>query len=207
MITQHSLRVRAAKPTLDEGRVFARYLDEAAEGFFRLMLGRNVADIIATAYTQTDHDLSYQNVIVAEHDGVIAGMASGYTAEKHRRYSDRPLKHAAGKHALRMMIVSTLCSPFLRFLEHHDDGDFYLQSIAIDKAHRGKGVGSVLLNALEDRARTCGAGRLALDVSAKNEGARRLYGRRGLTVESTWPKRAFMPHIIVRMTKPLRESL
>jgi hypothetical protein len=55
MIHQHSLRVRAAKPTLDEGRVFARYLDEAAEGFFRLMLGRNVADIIATAYTQTEN--------------------------------------------------------------------------------------------------------------------------------------------------------
>ena len=36
---RHSIILRAAKPTLDEGLAFARYLDEAAEGFFRFMLG------------------------------------------------------------------------------------------------------------------------------------------------------------------------
>lgn len=75
-MNQYSILVRVANPTLDEGLVFARYLDEAAEGFFRLMLGRNVADIIVIAYTQPDHDLSYQNVIVAERDNVIVGMAT-----------------------------------------------------------------------------------------------------------------------------------
>jgi ribosomal protein S18 acetylase RimI-like enzyme len=183
--------------------VFARYLDEAAEGFFRFMLGRNVSDIIATAYTQPDHDLSYQNVIVAERDNVIIGMASGYTAEQHRGYSDQPLKQAAGAHAVRMMTVATLCAPVLRFLESHADGDFYLQSIAVDKAHRGEGVGSALIEAIEDRARACRAARIALDVSAGNKGARRLYGRRGLTVESMWPALFFLPRFIVRMTKSL----
>jgi ribosomal protein S18 acetylase RimI-like enzyme len=203
IVNQHPILVRAANPTLDEGLVFARYLDEAAEGFFRFMLGRNVADIIATAYTQPDHDLSYQNVIVAERDNVIVGMASGYTAEQHRGYSDQPLKQAAGAHVVRMMAVATLCAPLLRFLESHANGDFYLQSIAVDKEHRGEGVGSTLIDAIEDRARTCGAARLALDVSAGNEGARSLYGRRGMTVESMWPTRFFLPRFVVRMTKPL----
>ena len=101
------------------------------------------------------------------------------------------------------MAVVTLCAPLLRFLGNHADGDFYLQSITVDKERRGEGVGSALIDAIEGRARACGAIRLSLDVSAKNEGARRLYERRGLTVESTWPKLFFLPQIIVRMTKPL----
>ena len=34
-----SIVIRAANSTPDEGLEFARYLDEAAEGFFRFMLG------------------------------------------------------------------------------------------------------------------------------------------------------------------------
>ena len=58
---RHSIVLRAANPTFDEGLAFARYLDEAAEGFFRFMLGRRVGYITATAFAQPDHDLSYQN--------------------------------------------------------------------------------------------------------------------------------------------------
>ena len=202
-MNQHSRLTRPANPAFAEGLIFARYLDEAAEGFFRFMLGRNAVDIIATAFTQPAHDLSYQNVIVAERDNIIFGMASGYTAEQHRESSNQPLKQAAGAQAVRMMAVATLCAPLLRFLESHADGDFYLQSIAVDKAHRGEGIGSALIDACEDRARACGATRLVLDVSAGNTSARRLYERRGLTVESMWPRSFFLPRFIVRMTKSL----
>ena len=36
---QHSIALRAANPTFEEGQVCARYLDQAAEGFFHLWLG------------------------------------------------------------------------------------------------------------------------------------------------------------------------
>jgi hypothetical protein len=78
---RQSIVLRAAKPTFDEGLAFARYLDEAAEGFFRFMLGRRAGHIIATAFAQPDHDLSHQNVTFAERDKAIVGMVSGYTAE------------------------------------------------------------------------------------------------------------------------------
>ena len=200
---QHSIIVRAANPTLDEGLVFARYLDKAAEGFFRFMLGRQVADIIARAYTQPGHDYSYQNVTFAERDQVIVGMASGYTAEQHRAFSDQPLKQAAGKRALRLLVVTTIGAPLLRSLETHADGDFYLQAIAVDRDLRGKGVGSALMDAIQDRACASGSTQLSLDVSVKNEGARRFYGRRGMTVESEWPKLFFMPRVFARMIKLL----
>jgi len=191
---QHSTVFRAANPTFDEGRVFARYLDTAAEGFFRFMLGRRAPD----------HDLSFQNVTFAECNKVVVGMVSGYTAEQHRRSSGRTLKRAAGRWNLRMMVVSILFAPLLRIIDTIGDGDFYLQAIAVDRELRGDGVGSALMGLIEDRAVASGSARLALDVSAKNESARRLYEHRGMTVESQWPKRLAIPGLrFVRMTKAL----
>lgn len=195
--------LRAAKPTFDEGLVYARYLDVAAEGFFRAMLGRRVADIIATAYTEPDHDFSYQNVTLAERDNVIIGMASGYTAEQHRRSTRQPLRLAAGYRTLRTMRVAVFCAPFRSILDSIADGDFYLQTIAVDEAHRGEGIGSALMDAIEDQAVRSGSGRLSLDVSAKNSGARRFYEGRGMTVEFEWPRLRYVPPMLVRMTKTL----
>lgn len=201
---QHSLIFRAAKPTFEEGLVFARHLNAVAEGFIQLMYGRRFADIIATAYCHPDHDYSFQNVTFAERDEGIVGMAAGYTAEQHRRSSDQPLKQAPGYSALRRAVVGVLCAPLLRILDTLADGDFYLLSIAVDKELRGEGVGSALIDSIEDRARASGSRRLSLDVSAKNEGARRLYERRGMTVESQWPKRLIIPGLkLLRMTKTL----
>ena len=201
---RQSIVLRAAKPTFDEGLAFARYLDEAAEGFFRFMLGRRAAHIIATAFAQPAHDLSYHNVTFAERGKLIVGMVSGYTAEGHRRSSRRPLKQAAGRCNLRMRVVLVLFAPLMRIIDSISDGDFYLQAIAVDKELRGDGLGSVLMDHLEERARASGSARLSLDVSARNEGARRFYERRGMAVTSQWPKRLPVPGLrFYRMTKTL----
>lgn len=201
---RHSIVLRAANPTFDEGLVFARYADQAAEGFLRFMLGRRAGRIIATAFTQPDHDLSYQHVTFAEREHVIVGMASGYTAEQHRHSSRQTLERAAGRSNLRMRIVQTLFAPLLRIIDSIADDDFYVHAIAVDKALRGEGVGSVLMDALEERARASGSTRLSLDVSAKNEVARRFYERRGMNVEFQWPKRLAIPGVkLFRMTKAL----
>ena len=201
---RHSIVLRAANPTFDEGLAFARHLDEAAEGFFRFWLGRRAAHIIATAFVQPDHDLSYQNVTFVERDNVIVGMVLGYTAEQHRRSSREPLKRAAGRSNLRMRFVRMLFAPIMRIIDSIADGDFYLQAIAVDTELRGNGVGSVLMDSSEDRARTSGSTRLSLDVSAKNKGARRFYEHRGMNVESQWQKRLAIPVLkFNRMTKVL----
>jgi len=198
------IKFRTANPTFDEGQVFARYLDQAAEGFFRFMLGRRSMDIIATAFTRPDHDLSYKNVTFAEREKVIVGMVSGYTAEQHRRSSDRPLKQAAGRFHLRMMVISTLFAPLFRIIDTIADNDFYIQAMAVDKELRGEGVGSTLMDFVEDHARAYGSTRLSLDVSAGNKGARKLYEHRGMTVESQWPKRLAIPGVkFFRMVKAL----
>ncbi len=201
---RHSTILRAANPTFDEGLACARYLDQAAEGFFHLMLGRRAEDIIATAFLEPDHDLSYQNMTFAERDDGIVGMVCAYTAEQHRHASRQPLKRAAGRFNLRMRMVEVLFAPIRRIIDSIADGDFYLLAIAVDKELRGEGVGSVLMDFVEERARASRSTRLSLDVSARNEGACRFYERRGMSVESQWPTRFSIPGLtFYRMTKEL----
>ncbi len=201
---QSSLTFRPANPTEDDGLAFAQYLDEAAEGFFRFLLGRQSEHIIAKAFAQPDHDLSYQNVTFAERGGSIVGMISGYTAEQHGRSSHGPLKQAAGRWHLRMRMLLVLFAPLMRIIDSISDRDFYLQAIAIDKEFRGTGLGSLLMRSLEERAQASGSVRLALDVSAKNEDAKRFYEHHDMIIESKWPKRLRIPALkFYRMVKPL----
>ncbi|MDH3523870.1 MAG: GNAT family N-acetyltransferase [Acidobacteriota bacterium] len=158
---------------------------------------------MARAYLEADNDYSFQNVTFAEQGRAIVGMASGFTAEQRRGFSDRPLTPAAGFPAFRLAALRLLCAPLFRILETLAEGDFYLLAIAVDPEVRGAGVGSVLMDLMEDRARSGGSTRLSLDVAAKNERARRLYERRGMSVESKWPRPPFLPALFVRMAKPL----
>ena len=169
----------------------------------RVMFGRHFEEIIANAFLQPDHDTSYQNVTFAECDNAIVGMILAYTEAQHRQSSWEPQRKAAGRVRLRMRIVEVVLAPLMRLNDSIEEGDFYLQFIAVDPETRTSGVGSVLLDALEDQARAHGSTRLSLDVSTNNEVARRFYERHGWDVDFEWPSLWFMPSLSVRMTKPL----
>jgi len=201
---QHSIIIRPARPDLEEGRAYARYLDEAAEGFIRFMYGRDYERIIEEAFIKPDNDYSFENAIAAECDGVIVGMASGFTAAQRRSFSDEPLKESAGSATLRIKLVKLLFAPIMRIIYNIPDSDYYVLAIALDKDARGMGIGTMLLDAMEERGREIGSARLSLDVAAGNKGARRLYERRGMTVESQWPRRLPVSKLtFYRMVKPV----
>jgi ribosomal protein S18 acetylase RimI-like enzyme len=152
-----------------------------------------VADIVAEAYTHPGSDLSHEHVDFAEQNGAIIGMLSGYTGRQHRAASRKPLRDAVGGLGLRMKSIAILFAPMMRVLDSIAEDEYYLQAIAVDEDLRGQGIGSVLFDTYEHRARAAGSQRLALHVSAKNDGAIRLYERRGCTVESQWPRRIAIP--------------
>ncbi|MCP4571230.1 MAG: GNAT family N-acetyltransferase [bacterium] len=183
--------------------LFARYIDQAAEGFYGFMLGPNSEGITAAAFMEPRHALSYEHVMFAERDGVVVGMSLAYTGAQHRGFSDEPLTRAAGRSALRMKLVRLLLAPLWRILDTVPEGDFYLHGVAVEPELRGAGVGSLLMDDVEARGHSAGSARLSLDVAAKNEGARKLYWRRGMIESSEWPGPWFLPTVFVRMTKDL----
>ena len=202
-IKEQTVILRPAEPDFSEGLKFAYYLDQAAEGFFRFMLGRESENIIATAFIDSGHALSHENVIFAEVDTKKVGMSSTFTEKQHRTFSDEPLRRAAKRNAIRLKLMRILFAPVWRILETISEGDFYLQGIAIEPELRGAGIGTLLMNDIENRAKASGSSRLSLDVSAKNDGARRLYKRLGMVETSTWPTSRFLPTVFFRMTKHL----
>lgn len=198
------IEIRDAQPTYDEGLAAARFIDMASEGGIRKALGRRYTDIIANAFVEPDHHLSYEHAVFAVQAGSIVGMVSGYAAEQQENSSIDPLKKAPGNR-LRRAIGLALLRVILSVMGNHESGDFYVAFAGVDDKARGHGVGSKLLAALESRARERGATRFTLDVSARNEGAKRLYQRLGLSVESRYPKTRLLPTFAYRMGKALQE--
>lgn len=192
--------LRAARPTLNEGVVYSRYLHELAPGF-RISLGRRSQEFVAAAYVRPGHNLSYEHVTFAERGGAIVGLMSGYTAEQHRNSSAEALKQAIGSRLLQRMGAALLVAFLRRFGPGRDD--FYVWALAVEEELRGRGVGSVLMDFAEEQARARGLARLSLDVEAKNDGARRFYERRGMVVEYGWPGLPFIPAVTFRMAKRL----
>ncbi len=196
--------LRPAQPTSAEGLMFARYLDTAADGVFRFMLGRGSERVLAKAYLTPGHDLSFDHVTFAEIGGEIVGMASSFSSQQHDQSSESPLFRAAGWRNVRMAAVSTALFRLFGFIDAVADGDFYLHALAVSPERRGYGLGSTLFHHAEERARNAGAKRLSLVVAVDNENAQRLYERMGMTVVATSPRSLVMPDGQVhRMAKDL----
>jgi len=184
--------------------VFARLLDEAQEGMYRKVLGRRAGNIVAQAFTQPGNDLSYQYVIFAEQGGRVVGMASGYTAEAHRHFTDQILEAAAGWRRYRWAAFVRVARRVFRFIDAVPDGDFYVRALAVEPLDRGAGIGTLLLGSLEETALAAGSKRFALDVATKNRNARRLYERLGMTAEAESLRWFRLPSTnLIRMVKTL----
>ena len=54
-----------------------------------------------------------------------------------------------------------------------------IHDLAVLAEHRGRGIGTALLEAINDRARSLGCGKVTLEVRAENRDAQRLYERTG----------------------------
>jgi ribosomal protein S18 acetylase RimI-like enzyme len=112
------------------------------------------------------------------------------------------MKAAGFLRSIRVLALTPFTLGLIRFMNGLDDGDYYVQAVAVDASSRGAGVGSKLLDLSEQRARAAQCRRLVLDVSCTNAAAKRLYGRRGMTVVAESPGITFVPDSsVLRMVK------
>ncbi|MBN1859078.1 GNAT family N-acetyltransferase [Candidatus Bipolaricaulota bacterium] len=195
--------VRPAEATIDDGLKFAGYMNSASDGGFRKMFGKRFEEIVSKAYLEPNHDLSHETAMFAEVGGSIVGMVSGYSAEQYHRFDKDVLNRVAGRSMFRISLIYGLISPMMRFLHTYDNGDFYVEFLAVDEARRGQGIGSNLIRAMEERARSSGSTHFAIDVARRNETARRLYERHGFKTIKQWPKTHHVRPNILRMTRSL----
>ena len=78
-----------------------------------------------------------------------------------------------------------------------EDQSYYVCGMAVDEEHRGKGIGTGLLDEAEQTCRKLGFQKLSLIVFEQNVKARRLYERYGYAERRRHP---VVPHPLIHYT-------
>jgi len=203
IIQDDAIIIRAAKPELEEGLVFARYFDEASEGFFRKMLGEKTYEIIADAFVKPNNEYSFENAMMIEYNSDIVGMVLGYTYAEKAGFTKGILFQYPGGAKLKIRMFSVLGNVLSRFLGPLGEEDYYLQSIAVSSQMRGKGLGQRLMKYSSEIALEKGSKTLSLDVSSKNGNAINSYKKFGMDVVSVWPNFLKLQPVFTKMRKEL----
>lgn len=114
---------------------------------------------------------SFEHIIVAEQDGVVIGELCLYPGEDLQE--------------LRAPIIAYLQMNYKRTIPLEAEtqaGEVYIDSLAVDEATRGLGIGKLLLLYAMDRISVRQKRTLGLLVEESNPGAKRLYESLGFAV-------------------------
>jgi ribosomal protein S18 acetylase RimI-like enzyme len=143
--------------------------------------GLSPVEIGTRRYQRENTAFSYQNCLVAEHQGEVIGMMHAFVIEP----QDGPAP-------------AREVDPVLRpYAELEEPGSLYISSLSVAPRHRGQGLGRRLLAAARERARRLGCPSLSLICLDQNQGAKRLYEREGFT---TIDRRDVVPHPLIHAT-------
>ncbi|MEM7232384.1 MAG: GNAT family N-acetyltransferase [Planctomycetota bacterium] len=194
--------IRRARADEVDAAAYTHLMNEAGDDIFRLVFGPDWMRPLSEAYLVKEHVLSYQYVWFAERDGLVVGMVMCFSAEALKISKNPGVTWATGLRLLRLCGWLLAMWPLVRFMGKVPDGDYYVQGLAVEPSARGGSIGSLLLNHTEVQARKRGSRRLALDVAVENEGAQRLYARRGMREEGRSPQFFGIPRVI-RVVKEL----
>jgi len=140
-------------------------------------------------YLREDTQYSYVNTLVYVADGSIAGSITAYDGAK---------LDELRKNAFYMLApVQGAESPLS---DETEAGEYYIDTLSVDPAWRGKGIAGRLIEAVCQRAADEGHKRMGLIVDPANEGARRLYARSGFEEAGT---RDFFGTAYIHMIKDI----
>lgn len=119
---------------------------------------------------KTDND-SYENAIVAEHEGDVIGIVYSYPAKFHGISEET-----------RSYFSSDKLTYLADFFNSRVENSWFLDSIFVNEKFRGEGVGSKLIELTKQKAKENGYHQLSLMVMADNSVARYTYERNKFTV-------------------------
>lgn len=178
-----AVSLRPARQDRGDALAYADHLNTAADGLFESLFGRDWRRVVAQVALVPGHELSMDNVVIAEVDGRVVGTCAG---GGDGRIPTGLLVRALGWRVPRAVLVWLAGAPTTLWLTRREPGDWYLQSLAVEAGARGGGVGSALLGDALERARAVGARRMVLDVRVGND-AQQLYERFGMRVIAQSP--------------------
>jgi len=150
--------------------------------FCHAIFGSGARNILQNLFRQRRNLFSFEHSYFIEVDGKKAGIIFGYDGKSERGESCRTglLMIKYMKMRFFTKIISLLKA--LIAVGRVEDNEYYISNLAIYPEFRGKKLGTNLLVRAENEAKSCGAEKMALDVSVNNQGAIRLYNRLGYSI-------------------------
>lgn len=130
--------------------------------------------IMSQFFAQSGNRLSYENAVIAMDEDKPMGLALFYHGSQTEKL-DRPFV----EHVERV----TGKAPHL--VKEARDDEFYLDTVVVRGEYRGKGIGTVLLEAFEKESVRRGHEKMAMLVDEENQRARKLYESIGYRQDGT----------------------
>lgn len=128
-----------------------------------------VRDGLSQYFLEEINRLSYRNTLVAEQDGMVAGIAVTYAGQD-AFILDKPIiNHLKKKNTNEIVALD----------KEADEEDYYIDTVCVHPNFRWRGIGSALLNEVEKRAIHDGLPSLSLNVAKDNSAAKKLYKNLG----------------------------
>lgn len=137
--------------------------------------GLPLLEVGARRYAREGVAFSYQNCLVAEVDGEVAGLLHSFAMKPPATGEDEAEP-------------DPVLAPYS---ELEDYGSLYISAVAVFDQYRGQGIGSKLLSAAQRRAASMRLPRLSLICFEGNRNAMRLYQRLGYREQD---RRQIVPH-------------
>jgi ribosomal protein S18 acetylase RimI-like enzyme len=169
-------------PVSSDRDVISELILQSDCGTLPALFGPSVTSLLVHLQNRSDNPYSFTNTLViadAARSPSVVGAMIGSLVVAIRRANLRTAGHLFTWYGPGFM---TRIPRLLRAGKALDDllpDDFYLSHIAVLPEQRGRGAGSQLMHAAEERAKRLGARRIALDVEEHNERAGALYTRLG----------------------------
>ena len=136
--------------------------------------GDNALEIGRERFRDETSVFGWKNATVAHEEEDILGSVTSYVMEA-LGSSEQQFKRDA--------------STFVPIFELFDEvvGDWFIDSLAVYREARGRGVGSMLVDDSLEKAKSSGADRASLVVEDSNHAARQIYETRGFVRRSSRP--------------------
>lgn len=126
-------------------------------------------------FTRTDNRHSYLNTYIAELNGHVAGVLVFYNSEQAISLDANLEAYLSNKKGAAVTIDPETAP-----------GEWYIDTVVVNPAYRGHGIGTKLLSYAEHLVKNSGGGKLALNVEMEKDAAIRLYNRLGFVTLCPW---------------------
>lgn len=190
------LEILRSPPATLHPAVIALYLEAFYPKLGPIFGDRQRTEAFLTPAFQPDHAMVAMR---GEQVLGVAGFRQGGKGMFHRPVRDFFIEYRWSA-PLRLILLA--------MVERAEEPDILvMDGIAVSAVARGHGVGTALLGAIAEHARSQGKKGVRLDVVDTNPRARKLYEREGFTAQKTigtWPLSHLFPfRAIARMLKPV----